>query len=236
MAIDATSARPMSNNEAARQRDAGLFWLLERHPATANMLTAIGLFPSKRKARKRLYRLVQRKQLRLLGTVTLTTGRPEHVYGRGRWKTDNLLHEVQLTRVCLKTHAGDIQRGPGQVDDYLRPDAELLIGGERYYLEMDCGTMSSREVVQSRFSRYQSSQHLVLWVCQSERRMQALRREASVIRDVALFTTLDLALRDPHAPIWIDADGGRAALPRHPQVGPNSGAVSELSPGPQVGP
>src|SRR5205807_2530990 len=94
MATHPTSPPPKSNNEAARQRDAFLFWLLERHPATANMLTGIGLFPSRRKARKRLYRLVQRKQLRLLGTVTLTTGRPEHVYWRGRWKTDYLLHEV----------------------------------------------------------------------------------------------------------------------------------------------
>src|SRR5205814_954028 len=146
-----------------------------------------GLFPNRKKARKRLRRLVERKRLRMVGTVSLKGGRPEQVYGRGRWNGTNLLHEVQLTRVCLKIDAEEVRRGPGEVDSYLRPDAELVIASERYFLELDCGTMSYPDVVRKRFARYRTSPHLVLWVCPSVRRRDGLRVHASVIRSTALF-------------------------------------------------
>src|SRR5438876_1120137 len=98
------AASPSNGNAVARSRDAAVLWLLARHPATAAMLVGIGLFPNRRKAGKRLRRLVQRKRLRLLGTVSLKGGRPEHVYGKGRWNATNLHDEVQLTRVCLRIH------------------------------------------------------------------------------------------------------------------------------------
>ena len=80
------------------------------------MLIEIGFFRSKRKATKRLARLVQRKQLRLAGTVCLWNGRPQHVYCRNHWvKADTLLHEVQLSRVCFKIHADEVRRAGGAV-------------------------------------------------------------------------------------------------------------------------
>jgi predicted transcriptional regulator len=214
-----------SSNEVARKRDALLLWLLLRHPATAGMLAGISLFPTRKKASRRLNRLEERGLVRCLGTVSLKDGRPEHVYARGRWKADNLRHEVQLTRVCLKIHADEVRRGAGEVDRELRPDAELLIAGERYFLELDCGTMSTADIVRTRFAKYQAAEDLVLWVCLSERQMEGRRRHAGAIRDKALFTTLDQALADPHAPIWVDFDGERAALPRSRGVGTSPGEI-----------
>jgi hypothetical protein len=136
------------------------------------------------------------------------------VYGRGRWKTDNLLHEVQLTRLCLKIAADEIRRGAGDVDSDLRPDAEAWIAGQRYLLEMDCGTMSYPEIVRKRFAKYRLCRDFVLWVCPTESRRDGLRRQATLLQGTALFTTLDSALADPHASIWMDVEGETAALPR----------------------
>jgi hypothetical protein len=206
---------PRDSSAYARTRDARVLWFLDHHPATAGMLVGIGLFPNRKKASQRLHRLTQRHRLRVLGTVSLKGGRPEHVYARGRWKTDTLYHEVQLTRVCLKLHAGEIRRGAGEVDPELRPDAEAVIAGTRYFLEMDCGTMTYADVVAKRFTRYRTTDDVVLWICSSEKRRDGLRRHAEMIRGTALFTTLDEALDNPHAAIWLDFDGATAALPRN---------------------
>src|SRR5688500_8191616 len=93
-------------NAFARERDARIRWLLDRHPVTAAMLHALGWFPTKAKALRRLRRLVERKQVRLVGTVCRKAGRPEHVYCRYRPKADQLLHEVELSELCLRLDAG----------------------------------------------------------------------------------------------------------------------------------
>jgi hypothetical protein len=221
MAIPIATYRQRSSNAFGRERDAQILWLLERHPATAEMLVGIGFFGSKARAAKRLKRLVEKKQVCIAGTVSLKDGRPQHIYCRCRWlKADNLLHEVQISRVCFRIHADAVRRGPGDVDRDLRPDAELVIGGRRYLLEFDHGTMSYQVVVQTRFEKYRACHDLVLWVCATQARMEGLRKLAEMIRETALFTTLDLALRDPHAVIWTDFDGLTAALPRAQQSGP----------------
>src|SRR5688572_6546499 len=133
MATIPNTHRPENNNAFARLRDGRILWLLERHPTTARMLVEIGFFRTKARASKRLRRLVERKKLRLVGTVSMSDGRPEHVYARGMHvKADNVLHEVQVSRVCFEIDADEVRRGPGEVDPALRPDAELLINGQRY--------------------------------------------------------------------------------------------------------
>jgi hypothetical protein len=224
MATSLDTHRHGSSNAFARTRDRQILWLLERHPATAGMLVNIGFFPTRKKATKRLNRLLQRNQLRRLGTISLKGGRPEHVYARGRgWKADALSHEVLITRLCLKVHAEEIRRGPGEGDPILRPDAELWIHGARYLLEMDCGTKSYPEIVRTRFSKYTACPDLVLWVAPTLTRMEGLRRHAGMIREVALFTTINAALANPHAAIWVDFDGERAALPRGDKGGKKPG-------------
>jgi hypothetical protein len=221
MAAALSIHRQPSSNAIARRRDRQILWLLERHPAMAAMLVEIGLFATKARASKRLRRLVEKKQLRVVGTVSFKDGRPEHVYCKGfAVKADNLLHEVQLSRLCFKMHADDVRRGMGEVDPFLHPDAELLIRGQRFLLELDLGTMSYQEIVQTRFAKYHTCTDFVLWACSTEIRMEGLRSRAEAIRETALFTTVARALRDPHAPIWKDFDGESAALPRGEEGSP----------------
>jgi hypothetical protein len=206
-------APPPSSNAFARERDARICWLLDTHPATAAMLVALGLFPSKAKALKRLNRLVQRRRVRLAGTVCRKSGRPEHVFARCRPKPDQLLHEIELTDLCLKLQAGRILRGAQVTNPAVRADAEVWINGHLYYLELDRGSMGYDQI-ERRFRGYEASQHVVLWVCPSVDRLEGLRQRAERIRHVGLFTTLAEALRSPHAEIWRDYQGTMAALPR----------------------
>jgi hypothetical protein len=198
----------------SRERDARIAWLLETHPVTAAMLVQIGWFPSKNKALRRLNRLVKRKRIRLVGTVCQKAGRPENVYCRWTPKVDQLLHEVQLTQLCLRLDAEKILRGPQVSDMDVRPDAEVWINGEAYYLEWDRGTMSYAQIVRHRFRKYKRCRQLALWVCPTEVRREGLRARAESIRSVALFTTAAEALASPHGEIWLDYQGEKAALPR----------------------
>lgn len=165
--IPLLASRPRRQcNAFARERDARIRRLLDQHPVTAAMLHALGWFPTRALALKRLRRLVQRRQVRLVGTVCRTAGRPEHVYCHYRPKADSLLHEVELTDPCLRLGAGKILRGPRVTDRTLRPDAEVWINGRLYHLELDRGTMGYAQI-RRRFRLYESSPHLTLWVCSS---------------------------------------------------------------------
>jgi hypothetical protein len=197
----------------ARARDERVCWLLSQHPVTAAMLVSLGWFPSKNKALKRLRRLVARRRIRLVGTVCRKGGRPEHVYCRYRPKADLLLHEVELTELCLRLDAGAILRGPHVTDTAVRPDAEVWINGRLYYLELDRGTMSYAQI-ERRFRTYEGCPHLALWVCGTPERLEGLRRRAGRLRGTALFSTRADALADPHGPVWVDHGGGKAPLPR----------------------
>lgn len=211
------SSPPRNSLAFARERDARICWLLEMHPVTAGMLVELGWFASRNKALKRLRRLAEKKRIRFVGTVCEKPGRPEHVYCRCRPKTDQLLHEVQLTKVCLRLHAERILRGFGIESTGLCPDAEVWINGQRYFLELDRGTSSPQQILRRRFAKYAGCREMVLWVCPTEAIREGRRRHAEDIRSIALFTTFAEVLANPHGEIWLDYAGGRAALPR--QVG-----------------
>jgi hypothetical protein len=230
MAPPHTFDAPDQGSSFGRARDARVEWLLETHPATANLLAEIGWFPSRKKAAKRLRRLALRGRVRLVGTVCRKAGRPEHVYCRWRVPGNDLLHEIRLTELCLRLHAGRIDRGPHVTDRAVRPDAEVWINGELYYLELDRGTMGLGQM-ERRFRRYEGCSHLSLWVCSSPARAESLRRRAGALRHTALFSTLAEAAADPHAAVWVDCDETRGALPRH-QGGDKAG----VKPGAERGP
>jgi hypothetical protein len=196
----------------ARERDARIGWLLDSHPVTAAMLVRLGLFPNRNKALRRLNRLVARKRIHLVGTVSRGIGRPEHVFCRWGPKVNQLLHEIELTELCFRLDAGTIRRG-AQVTDRRRPDAEVCIGGRLYLWEHDRGTEGLAQIAR-RFQQYEDSPHLVLWVCPTQARMESLRKGAEKLRHVALFTTFAQALASPHGEIWRDYQGQKAALPR----------------------
>jgi hypothetical protein len=215
-AMPTPDARPAPRQSLtfSRERDARIAWLLEAHPVTAAMLVGIGWFPTRKKALRRLHRLVRRGRIRLVGTVCQKAGRPENVYCRWTPKADHLLHEVQLTQLCLRLDARAILRGPNVTDAAVRPDAQAWINGDVYYLEWDRGTMGVGQVVRHRFRKYERCRHLVLWVCPTDVRLEALRARAERIRSVALFAKARDAIRSPHAEIWVDYRGQKAALPR----------------------
>lgn len=196
----------------ARVRDARILWLLDRHPVTAAMLVSLGLFSSKRRALRRLNRLVTRGHIRLVGTVPRATGRPEHVYCRWRPKADDLAHEIELTELCLRLDAERIDRGPRATDNAIRPDAEVWINGQVYYLELDRGTMGYAQI-ERRFRLYEAFAHFVLWVCPTAERRDGLRTRAEGLRSSALFATFADATATPHRPVWFDVAGTPATLP-----------------------
>ena len=201
------------SSEFGRRRDAQVCWLLSMHPATSAIMVSAGLFPNVKKARRRLARLATRRRIRLVGSVCRKPGRPEHVYCTWRPQVQQLLHEVELTQLCLHLDAGTIQRGPHVADNRIRPDAEVWIRGQLYYLELDRGTMSLSQL-DGRFRKYEECRHLVLWVCSTAERREALRQRAERLRQSALFASLAEAVASPHEPIWQDYSGQRAALPR----------------------
>ena len=208
-----TDGSPTSSSAFARMRDDQVCWLLNTHPVTAAMLVGPRWFPTKNKALKRLRRLAARKKVRLVGTVCRKPGRPEHVYCRWRPKPDCLLHEVLLTELCFRIDAGRILRGPSGTDRMIRPDAEVWLNGQVYYLELDRGTMSYAQIGR-RFRLYEGCPHFVLWVCSSKERAEGMRRRAEGVRATALFTTFAEALASPHGEVWRDFRGDRVALPR----------------------
>jgi hypothetical protein len=205
--------RPEASTTFARSRDAAILSLLDIHPVTASLLVGLELFPSKKKAQERLRRLQWKRHVLLVGTVAGRSGGAENVYCRWRPMANHLLHELDLTRVCLKLSAGCIFRGPEIKDRVIRPDAEVWINERLFYLELDRGTMRLGQI-DRRFARYESFPELSLWVCPDEPRKEMLRGRAERIRHSALFTTFAEAVTDPHATIWMDFAGGTAALPR----------------------
>lgn len=207
----------------ARTRDARVEWLLSMHPVTAGMLVAIGWFPTRAKALKRLRRLAAKRRIRCVGTVSRKPGRPEHVFCKWRPKGDDLLHEVELTELCFRLDAARILRGPHTTNDRIRPDAEVWINDRVYYLELDRSTMGYAQMAR-RFRLYEGFPHFVLWVCPTAERRDGLRARAEALRSCALFTTFAEAVVSPHALVWLDFAGERAALPRegHPAESPRT--------------
>jgi hypothetical protein len=129
-----------------------------------------------------------------------------------------LVHEIELTELCFRVDAGSILRGPNVTNERVRPDAELRINGQVYYLELDRGTMSHAQIA-GRFQLYEGCPDFSLWVCSTSDRMERLRKRAQVLRHTALFTTYAQAMADAHSAIWMDFQGDQVALPREGEMG-----------------
>jgi len=195
-----------------RKRDDFICFALA-HPATVTTLMAINLFSRPRKLRACLHRLVTEGRIQHLGTIQWGRGRPEHVYCRWRPGPAQLLQEVQLTEVLLRLDAGDVRRGPFISDQMVRPDAEVVINGLLYYLELDRSPQEAQSLTQ-RMAAYASCEHPSLWLCATHKRAEALRRQAATLPAPALITTLEDAYRGSHRDIWRDCGGRIVPLPR----------------------
>ncbi len=140
------------------------------------------------------------------------SGRPEKIYCNSfRPKRDALLHELLLTDFLLSYPQADTLRG-WAVNRRLRPDAEMTLDGYFYNVELDTGEQSYAQV-NRRQKRYAGSRDLLLYVTQSERRLEGLRRNADpAVRSIALFTTLAQVLLDPQGEIYIDYFNERTSI------------------------
>jgi hypothetical protein len=101
-------------------------------------------FPSRNKALAGLRRLAQGRQIQLAGTLGRRGGRPEHVYCRWRPRRASFGTRWSRPTLRLRLDAQEVRRGPPSWTCCVLPDAEVLIGGVAFYLEVDRGTMSHR--------------------------------------------------------------------------------------------
>jgi len=205
--------RPEASARYGEARDAAITDLLDTHPVTAGTLLGLGWFPTRKKARERLLLLMKRGEVRRVGIVRRPRRPAEDVYCRWQPKSDQLLHEMDLTEVCLRMSAARILRGPDIQDRAVRPDAEVWIKGRLFYVELDRGTMREGQI-EARAALYAGCRCLALWVCANEGRLSEVRTWMKAVPCDALFTTFAEAAADPHAPIWQDFDGSRLALLR----------------------
>jgi hypothetical protein len=193
-------------------RDNSVFWFLEMHPATPEILVSLRLFHWTWMARPTLRRLTAITPIHQVGSIRHEHGGLEHVYCGWR-PPGHLAREVQLTRMFSRLHAEDVQRGPFVSDQVVRPDAQLRINGQLYYLELDRGPYDARPIAE-RLCRYEGCPHPSLWVCDSEDGTEDLRRRAEKLGGAARFATVAEAFTDPHAVIWKDVFGIKSPLPR----------------------
>lgn len=221
------AGRHPSSLERGRERDDRICWLLREHPVTARQLVDLSWFGSKNKALARLRKLARRGRIHLVGTLSRRGGRPEHVYCRWRPRPQALIHELDLTELCLRLPAEILRRGPGGADRVVLPDAEAVIGGEVYYIELDRGTMCHAQMTR-RFRLYEGCPHFSLWVCATAQRREEMRRLAGSLRATALFATLGEVMAAPRGAVWWGVAAGPVALPTSPPPRP---ADPGLSPG-----
>lgn len=143
----------------------------------------------------------KRKKVKYLGRVQIKDcGRPADVFCTNWVKRDCLMHEVLLTDWLLKNGFDDAKRGY-DTDRELRPDAEIVVQGQKVLVEMDTGSEGYQQL-SARFRLHASHNDLVLWICQSERRLVGMMERAKLISSTALFTLYDSAE-------WVDLQGNK---------------------------
>jgi hypothetical protein len=194
-----------------QERDAAVIGRAGRHVCTTRHF--LEFFPSKTTAYRRTETLRNQGRLRLVGNIVVNdSGRPERVFCNAyKPKYDQLRHELLLTDFLLKYPEADVLRG-WAVNRRLRPDAEMTLDDYFYYVELDTGEQSYAQI-RRRQARYSGVEDFLLYVTSTEKRRDGLRNHThEAVRSIALFTTLDAALRDPRGEIWIDCQGERTAI------------------------
>jgi len=173
-----------------------------------------GYFPSPAVAYRTIKKLHDDGFLKRVGKViSKGSGRPENVYCNG-WKpkADQLEHELLLTDFCICFPDAAFKRG-WIVDRTLKPDAEMILDGTRFNVELDTGEQSHTQV-RKRQKRYADSTDFLLYVTQSDRRLEFLQKKADdCVRSIALFTTLANVQRNPKSEtLLVDCFGERCPI------------------------
>ena len=120
--------------------------------------------------------------------------------------------------MLLYPFAKKIVRGP-TVHSTIRPDAEMSIGSKRFFVELDTGEETHRQVRlkwSQNYRKIRFGQHadFLLVVTLKKSRIPELARNAKQVSSLALFTCLDDVLADPHGKVWSDFNGKLARIPK----------------------
>lgn len=189
-----------------RARNTAIFQFLEQHSATTEQIargffTGATMATRKKKASRWLVKQRWRHRVRLAGIVQRRdTGRPELVYGR-LCKQDQLEHEVRIADLALRYQDWPFVRGVkvGKTE----ADALMVRDGRRCYIEVDNSGKMTTKQMHAKWTRYEGVEGFILVVAVTEARMQKLRKDAELVKDIALFTTFDRLESNTPEP-WID--------------------------------
>ena len=146
-------------------------------------------------------------------------GRPERVFCNGyEPQRNHLKHEVWLPDFLLPYDEYSVMRRGNDVDQRIRPDAEMEMDDQKYFVELDTGTVHHPKQ-RKRWKRYDKvADEFLLVVTSSKKRMKNLISSADGVRSIALFTTLKEAIENPFGEIWHDCSGSPPAAVPKPQT------------------
>ena len=177
---------------------------LTQHPGTAEMFVGMGLFPNLDRARRRLRRLYEKGDIGFMQYVEMPDGRRVIVYSK--FRISNPIHELLLTWWCLQVKANEIRRLYA-VDKKFNADAEVVIDGKTFHVELDRGTEGYAQV-KKQMKVYEHAD--VLWIAPTEARMKGLMKLTDC--PTFWFATYDQAMK-PHTEVWRNPQGETATLP-----------------------
>lgn len=138
------------------------------------------VIPSEKALYRRLGRLRRASEVFIIGSLPGDNGRPRDVYANRRWKSDNVEHEVMLSKVLINWGM-ECLRGD-DVDSRLRPDATILGDAWQLHVEMDRGTMSLVRV-EARLRKYLQTDDSVLVICPSPGRADRVLDRCAFLGD-----------------------------------------------------
>lgn len=181
----------------------------------------------------------QRGKVREIGLVELRPGRTEKLFACWHVHYDARQHEGEISNLLFVTHADWVRRG-WEVDD-LKNDAMFGIGNVLCRLERDKNTCSysqlndriklhayyfaaqKAKMKQEADKEFRETGTIIdvdnneylLWVCDTQARIDGIKRRCEAIAEIVLFTTYRVYIeKGPHAKIWTDYDGTPVALPQ----------------------
>lgn len=142
------------------------------------------------------------------GTIG-SDGRPEIFYYRHHLPKHLWNHEIGISHF-FESLGWIHGRRHHDVNPEIRPDAEILINGNLYFLEWDTGTESRKQWIK-RISHY-TDNFTLLVVTRDTKRKKDLVSWSGSLEDSVYLTTMEQALQTPYETIWEALDGSKYPL------------------------
>ena len=155
-------------------------------------------------------------------------GRPQYVYANKlNPAPKDIWHEVLVTDFLLEYEEGAVMyRQPSVVNQHLHPDAEMILSGKLFYIEVDSGTETHTQVAEQlqhytsqsnllpangkhpeRYQTFQLEDVFLLLVTSSETRLENLKETCKPVQTIVLLSTLERVINDASGDIWEAIDG-----------------------------